>query len=120
MKKIDDTVGGKLLLEICNNMVHSPIPSKFEKIFLIYSYRPLNGNPTIVYASSYQKGSIGQLVFVFLVKTTERIRFFTIETSFSFALCEYSDGKHFNYGQIENLADVPSKIIEILDREENL
>ena len=119
LKQFSDTVGGKLLLEICKDMAHSPIPSKFDKVFLI-SYQQLNGIPSIVYASSYQKGSIGQHVFLFLVRTAERIRFFTIETSFPFALCEYSDGKHFNYGQIENLAEVPSKIIEILDREESL
>jgi hypothetical protein len=42
-------------------------------------------------------------------------RFFTIEHSFPLAICEYSKGKHLNYGQVNNMQEALEKINDYLN-----
>lgn len=106
---------GRFLLIVCENMPHAPSNNLFNGLYVI-SVEDLGDEPAIVYSFKSMQGTIGQLVFLFLVRTKNtKLRLFTVETSFPFALCEYANGSHLNYGQIE-LADVPTRITEILKR----
>lgn len=107
---------GNLLIEACASMTYAPARHMLRGLYVV-SVEDLDDQPAIVYSFKSPIGSVAQLVFIFLVRTkNSKIRLFTIETSFPFALCEYLDGKHLNYGQLNDLKDVPDRIKAVLKR----
>lgn len=118
VQNISNDEAGRLLITVCENMKHAPSKNLLNGLYAI-TVEDLDDEPALVYSFKSMQGFVGQLVFIFLVRTrTDELRFFTVETSFPFALCEYANGCHLNYGQIE-LANVPTKIKEILSKESN-
>lgn len=105
---------GNLLLEVCASMPYAPAPHMLRGLYII-SVEDLDDEPAIVYSFKSSAGSIAQLVYIFLIRTkNSKLRLFTVETSFPFALCEYLDGNHMNYGQLNDLKDVPKRIKAVL------
>ena len=117
VERITEDEAGIFLLAICATKEHAPSPNSLSGLYVI-SVENLEGESAIVYTFKYFAGSIAQNVFIFLVHTADnKLRFFTVETSFPFALCEYVGGSHCNYGQVE-LKDVPKRIKEVLNNKE--
>lgn len=74
------------------------------------------GTRTLIYCFKYPLGVTNQIAYLFLVGTRARkLRLFAVETSLhdTFMLCEYSDGHHINYGQVE-VAEIPERLGEVL------
>lgn len=95
-------------------MPYAPAPHMLRGLYII-SVEDLDDEPAIVYSFKSSAGSIAQLVYIFLIRTkNSKLRLFTVETSFPFALCEYLDGNHMNYGQLNDLKDVPKRIKAVL------
>ena len=106
---------GEFLLELCSEMEHAPVPSTLERLRTVF-VRNIGDNPAIIYSFRYIPSLMCQNVVIFLVLTEDfEIRFFAVETSISaLVLCEYSEGKHLNYGPVE-LKSVPTRIKELLN-----
>lgn len=110
----DETI--QLLIDVCKHKTYARRHISLNQLYATTLAEPLDGRHALVYAFRYIPTLIGQNALIFLVRTkANRLRLFTIETSFPFALCEYSDNEHSNYGQVE-LEDVPARINEILSK----
>lgn len=109
----DDDQAAKFLLTVCEQTPNTPPLINFAGLYLITEDK-LIGMPALTYYFRTHKGVVGMLLRVYLVRCGKhKIRFFTVETSFPFALCEYKDGIHLNYGQVD-LQSVPLKIRSII------
>ena len=107
---------GQFLFSVCEKIMYAPSKNMFYGLQVIVA-DDFGDNPVIVYGSNSIAGIVGQIVFVFLVHIINKeIRLFTVEVSAPFALCEYADGSHINYGQIE-LENIPASIKKIIDGE---
>lgn len=105
------------LLDMCKTMPHAPGISSLTNLSAIFADN-VGEYPALVYGFTYSPFSMCQNVFIFLVNMEKNIRFFAIETdSFcGFCLCEYADGVHKNYGEVE-LKNIPTRIKEIIDQQ---
>ena len=117
IKNFLDCDAGKLLYYWCKIKPYISFTGNFNDVFSIHAEK-LDKNNAIVYSFRVPSGSIAKIVFIFLVKTEKnKLRLFTIETGFPFALCEYVGTKHILHGAINNLENVPTEINNILKQE---
>lgn len=102
------------LLDMCKTMPHAPNISSLANLSAIFADN-VGEYPALVYGFTYSPFSMCQNVFIFLVNMEKNIRFFAIETDLfcGFCLCEYADGVHKNYGEVE-LKNIPTRIKEII------
>lgn len=108
----DSDEAAQFLLSVCERMLGTQSVTHFEGLYLI-TIGNLKETPSLTYTFKVHKEVIGSILNVYLVRDVDNIRFFTVEISFPYALCEYKDGKHINYGQMD-LQSVPQKIESIL------
>lgn len=119
IKNFLDCDSGKLLYYWCKIKPYISFTGNFNDVFSIHAEK-LDKNYAIVYSFRVPSGSIAKIVFIFLVKTEKnKLRLFTIETSFPFALCEYCGTRHILHSEINSLADVPAEIITVLGQEKS-
>ncbi len=105
------------LVKICLAMPYAPSILSLESMSAIFADN-VGEYPALVYGFTYSPNSMCQNVFIFLVNMGKNIRFFAIETDLfcGFCLCEYADGVHKNYGEVE-LKNIPTRIKEIIDQQ---
>ncbi len=101
-----------LICGMCARMLHAPTSRTLNQIKEV-SICNIHNFPAILYSFNYNPSEIAQTINLFLVKGDDTIRMFTVETSFPYALCEYSNGKHLLHGQIE-LEEADSEIFKRL------
>lgn len=102
------------ILDMCKTMPHAPSISSLANLSAIFADN-VGEYPALVYGFTYSPFSMCQNVFIFLVSIENKIRFFAVETDpfCGFCLCEYVDGGHKNYGEVE-LENIPTRIKEII------
>lgn len=106
-------IARNFLATVCQKMSHAPSESQLSKVVTASSIY-IDDFKTIAYLLWIENISIAELVSIYLVKANNKVRLFTVETSFPYALCEYANGQHINYGQLEKLDDDTDRIAEIL------
>ena len=117
--KLHSLLGDKLglvLYEICSMQSCGPSLGSISAADMAFGSQ-INGVPAIVYTFYYNPRSIAENAMLVLVRTAEdRVRLFTLETHVGkYYLCEFSEGRHMNYGpiDIEKLFEHIAKIIGI-------
>lgn len=105
------------LINLCTTMSHAPLVSTLLTLDEICAEN-VGEHPALVYAFRYFPKSMCQNAFIFLVNMKNKIRFFAVETDLfcDFCLCEYADGVHKNYGEV-NFVTIRARIKEIIDQQ---
>lgn len=105
------------LINTCMTMSHAPRVSTLSTLYKIYADN-VGEHPALLYVFRYFPKSMCQNAFIFLVNIGKNIRFFAVETDLfcDYCLCEYADGAHRNYGEV-NFVTIQARIKEIIDQQ---
>lgn len=110
---VEQDPSGAFLFELCASMSYAPRRSDIYNARGVLAIEIADA-PTIWYALRPMSGAAIQYVSIFLVRLGEKIRFFSMEKSaLSLFLCEFSDGRHVNYGNT-SIIECRERIAEIL------
>lgn len=103
------------LLEMaCSSMLYSPSPQRDLRNICSIGTMTLYGAETVIYMlMPTHEGPVDYLA-VFLVRTENAIRFFTLERSDIPFLCEFQDDRHVNHDTVKNGVEAADRIEEIL------
>lgn len=116
---MDDEEYGQFLKAVCRQMPYAP-PAKWLTGLRRVGADLWDGIPVLLYKFENARWEICQNVLVCLVRTPNELRFFSVEIDAnSFMLCEFRNGSHLNYGDMDNTIELPARVKEIL-RKENL
>lgn len=104
------------LIKLCIEMVYAPQLNMIADLMSVIALEK-EGYKAVEYQFMPIKW-FGEILKIYLVSQKNgTLRFFTLESSSPIALCEYSNGSHFNYGQINSFDEAFDKIIEICESE---
>lgn len=110
-----ETYDAKYLLEMaCSSMLYSPSPQRDLRNIRCIATMTLYGAQTVFYLMTPTHEGPVDYFAVFLVRTEDAIRFFTLERSDMLFLCEFQDDRHVNHGTIKNGSEIFDRIEEIL------
>ncbi len=117
VRDISTDPAGHLLLEICENLLYSPV-NGFTPISFV-AKEDFDGAHAINFIRMGDVVSSAEFIYLFLVLTKQKnIRIFTVETSPCGALlCEYSPHMHSIIDLLDSPMDIPTKIKEFLNKE---
>ena len=118
VRALADDEAGRLLIDVCNTIPHSPSMSMLRGVCLIALNSSLEEQAIDYhFGAGVASNVIGSIVMIELVHTQDsNIRLFAVEKSFPYALCEYVGNSHRNYGQLDSLNEVSNRIRAILNK----
>lgn len=116
--RFQEDEAGRLFIRQHQTMQYAPPRKWLTGLRHVVATRK-TGYPAILFMFKNEEWEVCQNVAVYLVRTKEKLRMFTVEVSYSsLMLCEYPGTGHINYGTIEPI-EIENRIAEILNKEED-